>query len=356
MNSESESDEENGIWDFRAVRRLRRAFDHPQFKLDDLHIQEDFPDFSKYNPKCNAPKGLGDFDRLLSFCGKPIEITHPRNYVADLSSSQQSSDRSTPPSSASEDSVLHKSEHFDDFVGRSIRTGKTVQWEDEAGGERQLEEFRARIVQDSAAQLDPAKVAQLVDISSESDTESDAEATGTPTPSSKSIRTSKRRAPRSLKSTLVGKPGYSLKSALVTKTPLITHSVTPKTTKLYNSYDERPPPAIPNLYRDPNVVQPIFTLTNNEQKAKLIRKLSKRMFTLGEDYGQAIEKLGGSTEPDGIHVSISRALFPLVSRRRHFSSTSGVLKALIHFRPWSPRCRAHWRSSLRFQELDLIRD
>lgn len=305
MNSESDSDEENGIWDFKAVRRLRRAFNYPRFQPNDSHNQEDLPDFSKYDPKCHAPKGLGDFDRLMSFCGKPIETNNPCNYVTDSSSSQQSSDRATPPSSASEDNVLHKAEHFDDFVGRGIRTGKTVQWEDEAGGDQELTKLRARIVHDSAAQLDPAKVAQLLDLSSESDTESDPEATGTPTPSSRSIRILKRRTGQSLKSNLGDRPGYSLKSALVTKTPLIPHSVTPKTNELFTLYDEKPPPAILSFYRDPNVVQPIFTLTNNEQKAKLIKKLSKRFCTLGEDYGQAVEKLGGSTESDGIHVSIS---------------------------------------------------
>jgi hypothetical protein len=290
MDSEPDSDD-HGMWDFRAVRKLRRAFNHPQLKPGDLRtLDVSVPDTSRFDPKCEVPKSLGDLDRLLSFCGKSISIQSDCHDAAD--SSSQHTDYSTPPTSAVEDNILYKAESFEDFIGRS--TAKTVQWKDEVGEQDQeLAEFRRRSVQDSAAHLDSAIVAQLLDLSAESDTESDG--IGTPTPKSKLSRKRKSRSRKPLKSTFHS------------STPLLPHCVPPVRT-LYNP-SERPPPPIQHLYSDPNIVAPIYTLTNNEQKAKLIKKLSTRFgISAKEDYGQAIKLLGGPVVSSGIHVSFDHRI------------------------------------------------
>jgi len=64
----------------------------------------------------------------------------------------------------------------------------------------------------------------------------------------------------------------------------------------------RPPPPIPAVYVDPAIIQPFYTLTVNEQKAKLVKKLLKK-FPEELDIVNSISRLGHKYD-HGIHIFV----------------------------------------------------
>lgn len=286
IDSDSDSDTPRSAWDFRSVRRFRRAF-NAKYDVDNTRYNA-IPNVSTFKPQADVPKSLGDFDRLLGFCGKavpiPIPIPSQNAQHEETDSSSLRSDRSTPPTSAPEDDPIG-AEHFDDFVSRA--SGKTVQWKDEVG-HKEIAESQRKSARDAAAHLDPATVEQLLE---ESDTSSDAEGQGTPTPTSN--RKLKKRAHN------------ILDSALDTPTSLVPASVT-VSNRLSDYKSRPPPPLLQHFYDDPYEIHALYTLTNNEQKAKLIKRMTKELgSTTKEQYGQAIHRLGELADAGGIHVSTS---------------------------------------------------
>jgi hypothetical protein len=273
---DSDSDNEAVSWDFRAVRHFLRAFD---LDFQNPPASPSIPDHTLYDPKSSIPKSLGDFDRCLSFCGKPLGINPPRGHRKFTDSSSARSNESTPASSAPDDDILDGVEHFDDYNGKV--TGKEVRWKDQLG--RDLTEVRRRSTYD----FDAAVIARLVE---DDGYESDSE------PSSR------------LRDRFVHPPAFSPQEISV-PFPIFNHrsravhsflpsSVTPPK----RSFLVRPPPPIPTTYVDSSIIQPFYTLTANEQKAKLVKKLLKK-FPGESDIVNSISRLGNKLD-DGIHIFV----------------------------------------------------
>lgn len=248
-------------WDFKSVRQFLHAFSSSD-------ISPPAPDPSLYNPKSDVPKSLGDFDRLLAFCGKPLDIPPPTvRRLSYGSSSSANSDPSTVPSSVPDDNVLDAAEQSD------IKA-KGVRWKDQVP---RSSTSKRRRVQAGSGELDASVVARLLetDESDESDTDEDDE----------DIFNTRR-------------PKKS--------TPLIPASILlPSSSKPFQEEDTRPPPLMPTLYQDPTVIRPIRTLTENEQKAKIIKKMLTHFQYMNESrtIPLSLSQLGAVTVP-GIHVFV----------------------------------------------------
>jgi hypothetical protein len=271
---DSESDNESGLWSFRPVRQFLRAFDSET----DAPEASSAPDPLLYNPKSTVPKSLGDFDRFFSFCGKPLEITTPRSHRRSNDSSSARSTGSTPPSSAPDDDAPVTAEHFDNHNSKS--KGKEVRWKDQLG--RELTEVRRRSAHGAVGDFDAAVIARLIE---DDGYESDSE------PSSNTRRPI--HSPNRERS--VHSPTLSHRSD---PTAFLPASMTPPK----RSFIGRPPPPIPTIRVDPSVIQPFYTLTVNEQKAKLVKKLLRR-FPDESDISNSISHVGNKDD-DGIHVFV----------------------------------------------------
>jgi hypothetical protein len=263
---DSDSDGEPTPWDFRVVRQFLRAFDlepeHPS-------AHTSIPDLSLYNPKSNVPKSLGDFDRYLAFCGKPLD-THPSKSRKFTDSSSARSNESTPASSAPDDSVPYEARPSDDYNGKA--GGKEVRWKDDLA--RNLTEIRRRSTHGLLGGLDTAVIARLIE---DDGYESDSE------PSS------------NLRERSAYSPTFDHRNRAAC--PFLPSSVTPPKRLLV-----RPPPPIPAVYVDPSIVQPFYTLTIHEQKAKIFKKLLKN-FPAELDIVNSISRLGNKHD-DGIHIFV----------------------------------------------------
>lgn len=269
----SESDNQPAPWDFRPVRRFLRSFDSESEALTDSSV----PDPLLYNPKSTVPKSLGDFDRFFSFCGKPLEINPPRTYRRSNDSSSVRSTGSTPPSSAPDDNVLVEAEHLDGHTSKA--RGKEVRWKD------QLTEVRRKSAHGAVGDFDATVIARLIE---DDGYESDSE------PSS-GVR-------RSVLSPNFGSRERYTHSLTLNRrsdpTTLLPASVTPPK----GSFVGRAPPPIPTIQVDPSVIQPFYTLTVNEQKAKLVKKLL-RGFPDESDIVNSISCVGNKND-DGIHIFV----------------------------------------------------
>jgi hypothetical protein len=337
------SDTDDNPWDFRAARQLLRAFrskwEPSPPSLGDSDIIDDIPNLSLFDLKSSTSKSLGDFDRVFTFCGKPIDVpnslqpsSNVKNlYSSDLSSSPRS-DQSTLPSSADDDvpNVIEDSTvpettvpavvgHYD-----YINKIKEVRWKDG------LAEPRRRSTHGSAADLDATVVAQILDHSdtakesrrarrsrrkllAHSDTGKESRRSRRKRSSSRSVHLSDFESEGETDTDIDALlPQLNQRSKQST---LVPSSVTPQKivqTDLGHSVKQPgpsligPPPPIPTLF-DPSKIHPIYTLTANEQKAKLVKKLAMRYNTepaLRTNPAHIITTLGGKIDKDGIHIFV----------------------------------------------------
>ena len=269
-----DSDSENEPWDFRPVRHFLRAFDSESSFPQDPTI----PNPSLYNPKSTIPKSLGDFDRFFSFCEKSLEASPTKSHRTFNDTSSARSTGSTPPSSAPDDDDAGEGNHVGKHSIKAI--GKEVRWRDQLG--RDLAEVRRRSAHSSVGDFDAAVIARLIE---DDGYESDTEISGlrdTPPPSPiTGFRDKSLRSPASNRRN--------------TSTALLPASVAPPLS--------RPPPLLPAIRLDPSVIQPLYTLTVNEQKAKLINKMLKRFPEESSDISKAMSRLGNKAEA-GIHIFV----------------------------------------------------
>jgi hypothetical protein len=305
------------IWDFKPAHDFSKAF-----RASPVLPSEAIPTgllSIPYDPKSSEPKSLGDLNRMFEFLGKPgIHIPTPKhNHKSSESSYSSLSGQSTAPSSAPDDV-----EHFDDFVGKA----KGVRWKDEVA-ETDLTETRRRNRHLPATDLDAVVIARLVqddsDIidsfppttrleSSPAVPRDDAYTSGFESESepcqrrrrSSRPRTHSRKSPTRLDpsageftSSSIQKISKALLPACIIPQPKTTER------KFY------PPPPNPKIHLDPTIIQPQFSLTAEEKRVKLCKKLRKRFgdepnSLLSTHTVYAITNWGGNVSDDGIHVFV----------------------------------------------------
>lgn len=275
-------------WDFKAVRQFLDSFH--AFSPDVTPAELSTLDPESYNSKSQAPKTLGDFDRLFDFCGKPL--TTPRRR-SDDSSSARYEGTSTPVSSAPDDEVTH----FEDFV-----KGKEVRWRDQEGSD-EIASYRARSTRSSRAEdLDTSVQLYLPRVSDLKGLEFHAEDQKND-PSSRSGFSLEAvvQSPRKRQDKTKHQSSSHLLSTSVSS--LLPASVTPS--KRNSGPLPHPPFRNANEFLDPNVIKPHYTLTANEQKAKLIEKLARRFIHEAKllQSPETIVRKGGNIHSSGIHVS-----------------------------------------------------
>lgn len=261
---EADSDHVPTPWDFRPVRQFLRAFDpESETSAKSLVLNP-----ALYDPKSAVPKSLGDFERFFTFFSKPLEAPLPKSPRTSNDSSSARSTGSTPPSSAPDDDApLKVLEDYD-----SKAAGKEVRWSDQLG--KNLTEVRRKSTHGYVGDIDAAVVARLLeDDGYESDIEEPAGFLEQPLRS----------------------PTFHRQADLPVFLPA---SVAPPKRPVHS----RPPPPIPNIHVDPSIILPLYTLTINKQKAKLVKKLIKRF--LGEmDIVNSVPRLGNKHD-DGIHIFV----------------------------------------------------
>ncbi|KAH7382912.1 hypothetical protein BKA64DRAFT_172585 [Cadophora sp. MPI-SDFR-AT-0126] len=273
MDSDSDS-QDDSLWNFRLARKFNRAFGSGSESAP-ATPPAGVPDPSLYNPKSDVPKNLGDFDRLFLFCGKPIGVPPPevrRLSTGSSSSTSHPSNESTEPTSGGDEDGLQVGTVSDLKV-------KGVRWHDQVPATAALKKERSYIkatTDESDTALGSPFILVNSDISDqESDTEDDEAVPDSALSPSKPSSVARSIHPSSLRPTLV-----------------------PASVRLF----EFIPPPIPQLYLDPSIVQPIWTLTVKDQKAKLIKKLAKQ-FSQETNITKALSQLG-TTDPNGIHVFV----------------------------------------------------
>jgi hypothetical protein len=220
-------------WDFGTVYNLLESFRPPDTPDDEPSRHQSslspprIPSPSGFDPKITVPENLGDFNRLYEFLGLPTQEfpARPRNESIESSSSDpydvsQESTHSSPPSS------IPDSIHFNDFVDRKVR------WRDEIGGSN-ISTVKAR--PRSLTRRKTTRLSSHIKNSADFDSETEAETF---------IRYSNHLVP-----------------AWVTPQPQ-------PQPKLWL-------PPIPKSHKDPTFIQPIDTLTIEEKRAKLLKKLRK---------------------------------------------------------------------------------
>jgi len=275
---DSDSENEPPPWDFRPVRRFLRAFDSEYQTSPNPAV----PDPFLYDPKSTIPKSLGDFDRIFSFCGKSLETAPAERHRRPNDSSSARSTGSTPPSSAPDEEVAGEAEHVDKHTSKL--NGKEVRWKDQLG--RNLTEVRRRSAHGSVGDFDAAVIARLIE---DDGYESDTEVSRFRHPPPPSPVTGSR-------DKFLRSPTSNRRNA---STALLPASVAPVQRPLLS----RPPPSIPVIHLDPSVIRPLYTLTINEQKAKLVKKLLRKFPQESSDISNAISQLGNRND-HGIHIFV----------------------------------------------------
>jgi len=273
-----DSESEPPPWDFPAVRRFLHAFNSESPIPPNTTVPNPF----LYDPKTTVPKSLGDFDRLFSFCGKSSEGAPAKSHRRSNDSSSARSNGSTPPSSAPDDDVAGETEHFDKHTSKV--NAKEVRWKDQLG--RNLTEVRRRSAHGSVGDFDAAIIARLID---DDGYESDTEVAG--------LRDSHPPSP------LTASQDKALRSQTSNRrnasAALLPASVAPVLRPLLS----QPLPSIPAIYLDQSVIRPLYTLTVNEQKAKLIKKLLRKFPEESSDISNAVSRLGNKNNK-GIHIFV----------------------------------------------------
>lgn len=243
-------------------------------RADDLDYEScsttSIPNPSLYNPKNSVPKNLGDFDRLLLFCGKSISKSHHKS----TDSSSGPSNDTTSPSSAPDD-VPPELNLLDPH--RAKIAGKEVRWKDEIsliGGRRKSTHGK---VGDSDA---PLFARLLKDDGYESDTEV-----------STNFRDQFTDSPALPLGQSVYSPTFSRRNRVV-KTSFPSTPLQPSVV----------PPPFPAVNLDPSIIYPIYAVTIDEQKAKIINKMLEK-FPGESDIVNSVSKLSNNSK-DGIHIFV----------------------------------------------------
>jgi len=244
------------LWDFKPIYDLLDAF--KQSYVD--HSCE--RPAQSFDSKGHVPTSLGDFDRIFEFLGRLI--TPPSDPLETSGSSDSSShfskrsQQSTPPSSLLGDAI-----HYDDFVDRKVR------WRDEVHGS-DLAQVRRRSRTSENSTLRPHD--------EDSETQSD--------------RRSPRRKRRSRKSKEGSGPSIQTSNDIkntadfeseaepevfvgASRPTLVPSWVTGAQPKLWT------PDGIPRLNVDPMIIQPLDTLTFEEKRAKLVKKIERKFGEMG---------------------------------------------------------------------------
>jgi len=226
--------DDNNLWNFQLAHDFLRSFQCPDSPNEDGTLLDPF----QFDPKSAVPGSLGDFNRLFEYCGWPV----------DPPSSESSSAQSDPPSTSESTAPDDVSVEVVHFAG----TGKEVRWKDEAGFD--LTESRRRS-------------SQNVSLADDDSEQGDAEGPPTPTPTGRRARNTARKT----------------RTRILRE--LLPASIVPP--RVDDSH--RPPPQfspIPITYFNQHHILPLYTLTREEQEAKLSRK---------------VRRVGGSF-PGPIHV------------------------------------------------------
>ena len=238
------------LWDFTPIYDILDAFKPPS--LDGSPSENGGTPLplvaipSLVTPTARRPACLGDFDRVFEFLGLPTEKHRPR-HESTGSSSTTRSHHSTPPSSIPDETA-----RFDEFVARV----KGVRWTDEVDGTGLADRF------DSEPEL------------------------SSPHPHSA-------KHPERHRS--------SLNASAVKFAPL---SVVRESASFGELLAPRPksegslwtPPSIPSIQVDPLIIQPIYYLTAEEKRAKLLQKLKANFQVASDSLGYVGH--------DGIHVFV----------------------------------------------------
>src|SRR6266536_1558601 len=212
-----EQKNESSTWDFGPVYQFLQAFKPPGSPPPSPPAPVAPSD---HDSKPYVPKSLGDFSQIFATLNsQPVDVPQKSNIQ------NESADSHSLPSSYNSEATLPSSaprtDHFDDYISK---TAKGVQWKDEVNN-GDLTESRRRSTRATSKLLDPGAIVELSD-------------------------------------------GYSELSA-----PLIPSSIAHSAKSQRHI---RPSSPIPLIFTDRTIVQPIYALTANEQKAKLIKKFLKK--------------------------------------------------------------------------------
>lgn len=206
---------------------------------------------------------------------QPQDIKNSVRHESSDSASSLPSSYTTAATSGSE-----PAEEFDDFINNA--KGKAVRWKDSVPG-NDLTESKQRSAR--ASDINIYAIIQLLD-----------EDLGLPLgidttfqPTTPSYKRSKSENKSSAID--ISKPGLIPSS--VALPPKLSIDLSP----------------IPISYVDPQIIRPFYSLTANEQKVRLIKKIKKKFpdptSILETDPRQAISRLSGTTDPKiGIHVFV----------------------------------------------------
>ncbi|KAH6677209.1 hypothetical protein B0J14DRAFT_697833 [Halenospora varia] len=303
--------DDDGAWSFRDVHNFLEALrlpSPPQSKsgTPPISLPLDF-DPTEFDPRASTPpSSLGDFSRLYKFCGIPIDrsTTSRNRHESSESSSTDTllSQYSTSLSSAPDENALDAVEHFDDFVAKKA---KEVRWKDEVPG-LEISESRRKSTHISIEDVDYAELGRLLedDLDTDSsDIDNDENLSLTQSRKHKSKFSLEDFAREHDK-----KPKEASKSRFAHLFPA---TVTPKKDKEPDFSLPLPPPFPPPQRSDQvsffnsRQIQPIYTLTVTEKKARLIKKLRKRnLLSPSLDLNSVVSLWGGNNDPNGLHIFV----------------------------------------------------
>jgi hypothetical protein len=234
-------------WDFAPIYDLLHAFNSSPSVEDDPadHGATPIPldlDPSDPSPKPGEPAKLGDFSRVYEFLGIPIERPRP-GHESTGSPSTAPSHHSTPPSS-----IIGEAIHINEVVDRV----KEVRWTDQVDGTELADPF------ESEPELLPHSTR----------------------------RRARRRGSSNASADEFIRPDIAKKK----------FSLAPAWARPKSERSLWVPPPKPKIQVDPVIIQPIDSLTAEERKEKLLRKLKARFRITSDSLG--------NKDQDGIHIFV----------------------------------------------------
>lgn len=306
----------SSTWDIDPILDLLRALSTEAEVDSPPQVR---PRRAEVNP--SAPVRLGNFDAVLELMGKPIDIPAPRDNHNTRESANDSSAASSLAGSystaASSPPALEVLD-YDTVVKNRVRFSEDTK--DRHDTTRVTAKFRRRRSLDKS--WDTEEFTRL--INSKAPLRGEV-AASTPTRRSKRLREVSNGITSdfdsdvdtsSLAKSVVKLPSASLLTpAWVTPPPVrpVEYNEEPWVVPADNPYNEGPwviPPDIPHIHVSKQILKPLLTLTKEERKAVLVRRLMKD-FTFGPasnitkgNAAQLATQNGGNMAEDGIHVFI----------------------------------------------------
>ena len=355
--------ETSHAWDFKLAHDLSEAF-KASLVLTIEEISTGLPS-NPYDPKSSESQSLGDLNRLFTYLGKPThDITSPKRNHISCESSSSLSDHSTTPSS-----IAEGVEHFDDFIAKA----KGVRWKDEVAGTNLTEPRRNAFV--SGKELDATVIARLLEDDAGLNLEHQADGltqskTGSQLKSSAAIGSTVRRGvgsdselrqrgQTSSKSSIQKRPSspdpsadeFEVSALKKATNRLLPASIFPHPVRSKAVDDDLLylPSPIPQSYIDPTVIQPKFTLTIEEKRVKLCKKLRKKFndapnSLMGTDIINALTNWGGNESKEGIHVfvdcsNITIGFYNALKLSRNMSISSRIKTPPISYHSLALICK-----------------